>query len=246
VRPLLNRLLFFPERTLHAAPRDPYEDVAMATKDGERLHGWWIPAPQPPSAGSILFCHGNGGNVSDRVLHAALLARAGFDVLLFDPRGYGRSTGRPSEEGTYRDARAARAALAERAEGRVFYLGESLGGAVAIELATAHPPDGLILVSTFTSVRAMARKHYPFLPAAAVPDAYPSLERIRRLTVPLLVLHGDRDDLVPLMEGEELYANAPAPKRLHVLSGAGHNDLIAVAGREWAATISDWASSLAG
>ena len=120
----------------------------------------------------MLLFHGNAGNIGDRVPHIALLNGAGFDVLAFDYRGYGRSAGRPSERGTYEDARAARDALGP---GRTFYLGESLGGAIALELAIHHPPAGLILQSTFTSVRAMARLHYPFIPRALVPDAYPSL-----------------------------------------------------------------------
>ena len=241
---MLNTLLFFPERKLLAAPETAYEDLTIETEDGERLHAWWIPAAAERAAGHVLFCHGNGGNIGDRVLHAALLHRAGLDVLLFDYRGYGRSTGRASEEGTYRDARAARAALLDRREvdaARVLVVGESLGGAVAVALAHEAPPAGVVLVSTFTSVRDMARRHYPFVPAAAVPDAYPSLRLIRELRAPLLVLHGDRDDLVPLMYGQELYDAAPEPKRLHVLAGAGHNDLVERAGEEWAAAIADFA-----
>ncbi len=247
-RSLLNALLFFPERRLFATPQTTYEDVAIATEDGERLHAWWIPAAERP-IGHVLFCHGNGGNIGDRVLHAALLHRAGLDVLLFDYRGYGRSTGRASEEGTYRDARAARAALLARPEvdpGRVLYVGESLGGAVAIALAHDAPPAGLVLVSTFTSVRDMARRHYPFVPAAAVPDAYPSLRLIRDLHAPLLVLHGDRDDLVPLMYGQELYDAAPEPKAMLVLAGVGHNDLVVRAGAEWAAEIARFAREVCG
>ena len=247
-RPLLNALLFLPERKLPTTPQTTYEEVAVATEDGERLHAWWIPAAERP-IGHVLFCHGNGGNISDRVLHAALLHRAGLDVLLFDYRGYGRSTGRASEEGTYRDARAARAALLGRREvdaGRVLYVGESLGGAVAIALAHEAPPAGVVLVSTFTSVRDMARRHYPFVPAAAVPDAYPSLRLIRDLRAPLLVLHGDRDDLVPLMFGQELYDAAPEPKRMHVLTGVGHNDLVVRAGNEWATAIAGLAREVCG
>ena len=242
-RPLLNALLFFPERKLLAAPQMRHEEVAIETEDGEQLHAWWIPAPERP-IGHVLFCHGNGGNIGDRVQHAALLHRAGLDVLLFDYRGYGRSTGRPSEEGTHRDARAARAALSGRREvdvDRVLYVGESLGGAVAIALALEAPPAGLVLVSTFTSVRDIARRHYPFVPAAVVPDAYPSLRRIQDLRAPLLVLHGDRDDLVPLMYGEELYDAAPEPKRMHAIAGVGHNDLVERAGDEWAAAIAEFA-----
>jgi len=240
---LLNALLFFPERKLLATPQTTHEEVAIETVDGERLHAWWIPAAERP-IGHVLFCHGNGGNIGDRVLHAALLHRAGLDVLLFDYRGYGGSTGRASEEGTYRDASAARAALLARREvdaGRVLYLGESLGGAVAIALAHEAPPAGVVLVSTFTSVRDMARRHYPFVPAAVVPDAYPSLRLVGDLRAPLLVLHGDRDELVPLMYGQELYDAAPEPKRMHILAGAGHNDLVERAGNEWAAAIAEFA-----
>jgi pimeloyl-ACP methyl ester carboxylesterase len=194
--------------------------------------------------GHVLLCHGNGGNIGDRVPHLALLTAAGFDVLAFDYRGYGRSSGRPTEQGTGLDALAARAALLRR-EGvdpeRVLYLGESLGGAVALALALEHPPAGLILQSAFTSVRDVARFHYPFLPAALVPDAYPSLRLIPGLRAPLLVLHGDRDDIVPLMHGEELFAAAPEPKRLEVLEGVGHNDLISRAGRRWIEAIAGWA-----
>src|SRR5215211_1349061 len=138
MRSVLHSLLYFPSRALVETPERAgldYRDVELATEDGERLHGWWI-AGRPVSLGHLLLCHGNAGNVGDRVLHAALLTAAGFDVLLFDYRGYGRSSGRPSEAGTYRDARAALACLLEQAgvDPRcVFYLGESLGGAVALD-----------------------------------------------------------------------------------------------------------------
>jgi uncharacterized protein len=237
-RPLLNALLFFPERRLHATPAVAFDELAIETDDGERLHGWWAGAAGPP-LGSILLCHGNGGNVGDRAPHVELLTAAGFGVLAFDYRGYGRSSGRPGEAGTYRDARAARRVLLERAGGgRVLYLGESLGAAVALELAHHHPPAGLILQSPFTSIRAIARVHYPLVPRSLVPDAYPSLRLIRELAVPLLVLHGERDDIVPLAHGEELYAAAPCAKRIVRFPDAGHNDLV---GPAWAAAIADWA-----
>jgi uncharacterized protein len=198
-----------------------------------------VPATAP-TIGHVLFCHGNGGNIGDRAPHASLLAAAGFDVLLFDYRGYGRSPGRPSEDATYADARAARAALLAMDgvdPARVLYLGESLGAAVALELAIAHPPAALILQSPFTSIRDIARVHYPFIPRALVPQAYPSLDRIPQLRAPLLVLHGARDPVVPLMHGEELFHLAAEPKRLEVFPGAGHNDL---GGDRWAALITDW------
>jgi pimeloyl-ACP methyl ester carboxylesterase len=249
MRPLLNALLYFPSHTVVQTPAAAglsFGDVTFGAEDGERLHGWWVNA-RARSLGHVLLCHGNAGNVGDRVAHVDLLSAAGFDVLAFDYRGYGRSTGRPSEQGLGRDARAARVALLDQ-DGvdpdRVLYLGESLGGAVALALALERPPAGLILHSAFTSVRDLARRHYPLIPRALVPDAYPSLRLIGRLTVPLLVLHGERDEIVPLMHAEALAEAAAGPKRMHVFAGAGHNDLLARAGPEWARAIASWAREL--
>ena len=246
--PLLNALLFFPARAIGQTPAAAgltFAEVTFATEDGERLHGWWVPARREPSCGHVLLCHGNAGNIGDRLPHVDRLSSAGFDVLAFDYRGYGRSTGRPSEQGLRRDARAARAALLQQSvdPAKILYLGESLGAAVALALALEHPPAGVVLQSAFTSIRDMARVHYPLIPPALVPDAYPSLRLIGGLRAPLLVLHGDRDEIVPLLHGEALAEAAPEPKRLHVFRGAGHNDLLAVAGPEWAAAIAGWALS---
>jgi fermentation-respiration switch protein FrsA (DUF1100 family) len=260
VRRLLNSLLYFPSRAILETPAErglPFRELIIPTPDGPILHGWWVAAQRPAvratglspdsPAGHVLLCHGNAGNIGDRVLHAALLSAIGLDVLLFDYRGYGRSTGSPTEEGTYVDARAALEALLAQPEaepGRVLYLGESLGGAVALELALEHPPAGLILHSTFTSVRDMARLHYPVIPPGVVPDAYPSLVRIATLAAPLLVLHGDRDEIVPVEHGRALFAAAPEPKRVHVFPGLGHNDLVPLAGRAYAEPIADWLREL--
>ncbi len=244
---LLNALLFFPSHggpDPSAVPDLAIEEVAFETEDGERLHGWWLPA-KARRRGHVLLCHGNGGDIGDRTTHARLLTTAGFDVLLFDYRGYGRSTGKPSEEGTHRDARAAHAALLQRAEDdRVFYLGESLGGAVALALALEQPPAGLILQSAFTSVRDMARLHYPYIPRGLVPDAYPSIALVRNLRAPLLVLHGERDEIVPASHGEALFEAAPAPKRIHVFPRAGHNDLVSGAAERWVDVIARWAEEV--
>jgi fermentation-respiration switch protein FrsA (DUF1100 family) len=249
IRSLLNSLLYFPSRAIIETPERAaldYRDLRPETDDGERLHGWWIGARTNP-LGHLLLCHGNAGNIGDRVLHAALLTAVGFDVLLFDYRGYGRSSGSTSEDGTYRDARAALRCLLEQPDvdpSRVFYLGESLGGAVAIDLALERPPAGLVLLSAFTGVRELARLHYRFFPAALVPDAYPGLRRIPELQAPLLVLHGDRDDIVPLSQGRALFDAARGPKRMHVFPGLGHNDLVPRAGAEFAQVIASWASGL--
>lgn len=145
-RVLLGSLVFFPSRDLGQTPSDvgvAFRELSFTADDGRRLHGWWLPTTARGRLGQILFCHGNAGNIGDRLLEALVLTGAGFDVLLFDYRGYGRSSGRPDEQGTYRDARAARAALLAQAEtdpARVIYVGESLGGAVALRLAVEFPP----------------------------------------------------------------------------------------------------------
>lgn len=240
-------LLYFPTAELLQTPRQAglaFEELTIETEDGERLHGWWVPAQQKRSAGHILFFHGNAGNIGDRVAHARLLAEAGFDLLLFDYRGYGRSTGKPSERGTYVDARAARRAMVARDHGDpagVIYLGESLGAAVATELALSLPPRALILQSGFTSLRDVARRHYP-LPRAVIPDAYPTIRRIGSVAAPVLVLHGDRDAIVPLSQAQRLFDAALEPRHLEVFGGVGHNDLVSE-GR-YAEVIADWVSDL--
>jgi len=245
---LLNSLLYFPAREFLATPDLAglgFRDLELTSEDGERLHGWWINA-RAERIGHVLLCHGNAGNIGDRILHADLLTAVGFDVLLFDYRGYGRSSGAPSEDGTYRDARAALDCLLAQPDvdhARVFYLGESLGGAVALHLAIERPPAGLVLLSTFTGVRELGRLHYR-VPAALVPDVYPSLRLMPELRAPLLVLHGDRDDIAPLDHGEALFEAAPEPKQMQVFPGAGHNDLLDRAGEELAEIVAKWATGL--
>jgi hypothetical protein len=247
----LNSLLYFPSRTFYATPADAgleHEEIAFDAEDGMRLHGWWMPAQRRPALAHVLLSHGNAGNIGDRVVHARLLADAGLDVFLFDYRGYGLSEGSPDEAGTYRDARAAREALVRQAgvdAGRVVYLGESVGGAVALALAVEAPPLGLVLQSAFTSIRDMGRLHYPFIPPALVPDAYPNLRRIAELRSPLLVIHGDRDDIVPVAHGRALFEAAPQPKRIEIVRGAGHNDLLEAMGASYGTTIAEWARTLA-
>ena len=248
MRAAMGALLYFPSRTLLESPRDAgleFEELAIDTKDGERLHGWWVSTSQSRPAGHLLFFHGNAGNIGDRVLLADLLASAGFDLLLFDYRGYGRSTGKPTERGTYLDARAAGGAMVARADcdpARVVYLGESLGAAVAAELAQSSPPRALILQSPFTSLRDVARRHYP-LPRFLIPDAYPTLRRIRSIGAPLLVLHGDGDTIVPVSHGRKLFEAASPPKHLHVFPGLGHNDLLR-AGSRYGEVITKWIDGL--
>ncbi|MBH0780282.1 alpha/beta hydrolase [Nocardia sp. NEAU-351] len=249
--PILNALTFQPQD--RAIARTPaalgltFTDLSIDTADGQTVHGWWMPAPR--SRGHVLFAHGNGGTIGDRVPIFALLAELGLDVLAFDYRGFGRSTGRPSERGTYLDARAARQTLLSRPgvdPDRVLYLGKSLGGGVMTELSSRHPPAGLILMSTFTGIRDAARTLYPYLPSPLVPDAYPSLRRIRDLRTPVLIMHGDRDELLPLRHARRLHEAAHEPKRLEVFEGAGHNDLIALGAGRWMRILREWTGEVLG
>jgi uncharacterized protein len=248
--PILHALTYMPQRRVEQTPAIlgmDYTELSIGTADGETLRGWWVPARRGRSIGHVLFAHGNAGNIGDRIPIYALLSEAGFDVLAFDYRGFGHSTGRPTEHGTYLDSRAARRVLLEQPgvdPDRVLYLGKSLGGGVMLELATEFPPTGMMLMSTFTGLRDAARSVYPFLPSPLVPDAYPSLRRIRSLRAPVLIMHGDQDELLPLRHAERLYAAAPEPKQLVVVPGGGHNNLIMVLGSNWIGTIRDWADQV--
>ncbi|ORB11585.1 alpha/beta hydrolase [Mycobacterium noviomagense] len=203
------------------------EDVVLDTDDGLQLSAWFLPAPARGPA--VLICNGNGGDRTLRAPLAAALCRAGLSVLLFDYRGYGGNSGRPSEDGLAADARAARAFLVARPQvdpARVAYFGESLGAAVAVRLALESPPAALVLRSPFTSLIDVGRLHYPWLPVAAVlADRYPSIDRISRVAAPLLVIAGDRDTLVPAQLSRRLYDKARQPKEFVLVPGADHNSM---------------------
>lgn len=221
-------LVFFPDRTMRATPANVglrFEDVRLTTVDGVGLGAWWV---EPVRArGAVVIAHGNAGNISDRLDTVKLFAGLDLAVLAFDYRGYGSSDGSPSETGTYRDMEAAVAHLEGVrgfGRGRTVYYGESLGGAVALATAVRLPPAALVLESTFTSVRAMAAVHYPFVPGfLATRVRYDSRARVRELRCPLLVLHGPDDSIVPYRMGRELYDAAPGPKAFADLEG-DHND----------------------
>ncbi len=231
-------LIYFPTRGHEVTPADlglAHEEVLVRAEDGVRLHGWFLPSKR--SQLTVLVCHGNAGNVSHRLDRALLMqSRLAVDVLLFDYRGYGRSEGSPDEEGTYRDARAAYRWLAGRGvgPGRIVLFGESLGSAVALQLALESEARALVLESPFTSVPDMARAVYPFLPLwPFVRTRYDNLAKVRRLRMPLLVLHGDRDEVVPLAQARRLFTAAPEPKRFFAIPGAGHNDTYVVGGEAY-------------
>lgn len=206
-----------------------FEDVWFEAADGVRLHGWYAGHPDPRAV--ILFNHGNAGNVTNRVgILDALTRRAGASVLVYDYRGYGRSDGKPNEPGLYADARAARAWLAERAgleSHEIVLMGESLGGAVAVELAASDGCRALVLDSAFTSAPDMATLLFPFLPARLLMrNRFDSIGKIGRYAGPMLQIHGTRDTIIPFTQGERLFeaAEAAQPKRFMPLPGMDHND----------------------
>ena len=208
--------------------------VAFTTDDGLTLHGWFVPAAAPATGHTVLVLNGNAGNRSFRAPLAEALARHGIASLLMDYRGYGENAGSPSEEGLALDARAARAYLAGRPEldaARIVYFGESLGTGVAVQLAREHRPFALILRSPFTSMVDVGQYHYPFLPVRwMLRDRFESLDRIRDVTCPVLVIAGDRDAVIPAALSQRLYAEARSPKRLIMIEGADHNDEALAAG----------------
>jgi len=241
--------LYFPERPLGATPRSEglaYEDVWFSASDGVTLHGWLVPAPG--ARVTVIWFHGNAGNIGDRVHNIGYLHRVlRVNVFIFDYRGYGQSQGNRSdlsEEATYRDGQGAVAYLRGRSDVRQtagVYFGRSLGAAVAVELARAHPPAGLILETAFTTLKDVARVHYPFVPLWFLRTKYESLQKIPEIRVPLLILHGDRDEVVPLEQAKRLYAAANEPKQLYVIRGAHHNDTYVAGG---AAYFDVWARFL--
>jgi len=242
-------LVFYPDRALAASPQDTgltYEDAWMTTSDGIKIHGWFLPSAitEAPPTACLLFLHGNAGNISHRLDNLAGLTKAGFAVLIIDYRGYGRSEGRPSEKGTYLDARTAYQYLLDKTgvnPDKIVIFGRSLGGAVAVDLAVEKPARALILESTFTSIRDMARVHFPVLPGFLVSAMYESEKKIGRITIPTLFIHGEADDLVPMALGRRLFAAHPGPKDFFAIPRAGHNDTFLVGGGPYYRRLVDFA-----
>jgi len=233
-QPNLLYLPDIPSREIVVTPRDiglDYESLTLATDDDEKLAAWFIPAGQ--ARGTVLFCHGNAGNISHRLDSIRIFHRLGLSVLIFDYRGYGRSTGKPSEQGTYRDATAAWNYLAgERGipPERIILFGRSLGAAVAAELATREPAAGVILESAFTSVPDVAAQLYSWLPVRWLSRfRYDTLARIADIHAPLLIVHSRNDEIIAFSNGERLFEAAGEPKRFLELQG-GHNDGFIVSG----------------
>ncbi|MCW5554009.1 MAG: alpha/beta hydrolase [Verrucomicrobiae bacterium] len=223
--------VYHPYRALEASPaelRREFTDTRFTTDDGVELHGWFFPADTNSLRAHLAFliCHGNAGNISHRLDLCAALLETGAAVFVFDYRGYGRSQGRPGEQGTYRDAQAAHAWLRQRGfSGRnIIAYGESLGGAVATELALRESLGGLVLHGTFTSIPDIGAELFPWLPVRWLTRTqYATCKKLPRVNVPVLVMHSREDEIIGFAHAERNFAVAPDPKLFCELRG-GHND----------------------
>jgi fermentation-respiration switch protein FrsA (DUF1100 family) len=225
------RLIYYPGmpgRDIELTPQAiglAYQDITLGTTDGERLHGWFV--PHPSARATLLFAHGNAGNISHRLESIRLFHELGLAVLIFDYRGYGRSSGTTTEQGSYRDADAAwRYLVDERgiSPEAIVLFGRSLGAAVIADLAARTRPGAVILESAFTSVPDMAARLYPWLPVRWLASyRYDNAEKVRKFTAPVMVIHSRDDEIIPFGQGEQLFAAANEPKQFLELDG-GHND----------------------
>jgi fermentation-respiration switch protein FrsA (DUF1100 family) len=250
---MVNRFIYYPEPDWIVTPDRlgmEAEEVYLTPEPGVQLHAWFFPHPSPLA--SLLFCHGNAGNASHRLENVFYLLQSGFQVLLFDYRGYGHSSGQPSEAGLYRDAFAAWSYLAARAGNLgapLVIFGRSLGGAVAVDLATRLKGErrdagvGLIVESTFTSIRTLARLIFP-LPLPELPVKYDSLAKIGQIQKPLLAIHGEEDELIPFADGRRLFDAAPEPKTWFPIPRASHNDTYIVGGEAYFRRLAAFARDL--
>lgn len=223
------KLVYFPTHTIEAYPSDVglvYDSIDFSTSDGIRLHGWYVPVEDEDAADVVLFCHGNGGNISHRLDTLRIVNDLGLSIFLFDYRGYGKSAGKPTEEGTALDAAAAWDFLTSEkgfSPDRIICWGRSLGGAVAARQAAAEKPKACILESTFTSVPDMGAKAYPFLPVRMLARfRYNTVRHVQNIQCPILIIHSPQDDIVPYEFGKKVFAVAPEPKQFLQISG-DHN-----------------------
>jgi uncharacterized protein len=241
--------VFHPERwhdkDWRSASGLPLEDVWFQAADGAKLFGWYVEAGADLPV--IVWCHGNAGNIVNRLDNLRFLFRHHLSVFLFDYRGYGKSQGpRPSEQGFYLDAIGAYDYLTRvrmiKPE-RLIIFGRSLGAAVAADLATRKAAAGIILESAFPSIEAVAKYYYGGLPVHWLLGAeFRLIDRIATLSPPKLIIHGDQDDIIPLELGRQVYEAAKPPKTFHLINGAAHNDTYHVGGARYFQVFADFAS----
>lgn len=221
------------------------EDVSFETADGVELHGWWREVPGAEIA--TLYLHGNAGNVSHRGSHIQEISAAGSPVLVIDYRGYGKSEGRPSEKGLYADADAGYVFLRGKgyAPEQIIVHGESLGTAVAVDLASRERVGGLILEAPFTSASDVAHRILPFIGPMLV-RSFNTRSKIDGVGAPLLVIHGTDDRIIPFEMGRKLYEIAPQPKQFWPVQGGTHNDIVEAAGAAYRQRLAAFYAELAG
>lgn len=240
-----NFFVFYPQASFDGVPADwrlSCEDVHFDTEDGEKLHGWLFPLKN--GAPMILFCHGNAGNISHRLDNIKRLTDQILQVFIFDYRGYGKSSGSPSETALYKDGLAAYDFLVNQKHiqpERIILFGRSLGAAIAIEIALKRKAGAVILESAFTSSRGMAKTLSLFkIFASLLPTHYNNLEKIGRIKVPKLIVHGEEDEIVPFHMGREIYDMAQPPKYFFPIKNAGHNDTYLVGGKKYFETLASF------
>lgn len=234
---LQGKLLYYPYREMEGTPADvklEFEDVTFEAADGVKLHGWFVPAPDERAV--VLFCHGNAGNISHRLDSVRIFHNLGLSTFLFDYRGYGKSEGKPSEQGTRLDAEAAWRWLSEThrvSAERIILFGRSLGGAVAAHLAGKHTPRALIVESAFTSVADRAQEMWPLFPVRAICRFEYDTERtVRNVHCPLLVIHSGDDTLIPVHHGRKVFEAANEPKTFLEITGS-HNSGFLTSGKTY-------------
>ncbi len=227
-RYLENKSLYYPIYEIENTPADiniAYKDVFFYSEDNIKINGWLVKSKNAKT--TIIFAHGNGGNISHRLDKINFFNKLGLNILIFDYRGYGKSAGVPSEQGLYLDIQAAYKFIKkEQSTGAIIVYGESLGGAIAIDLAQKDKEfdiDGLILEGTFTNITDMARLIYPFLPTGFLKTKFDSISKISNIKTPKLHFHGKNDNIVPFNLGQKLFNAAIEPKKLVALEGQ-HND----------------------
>ena len=229
--------IYYPAAAVDLTPKalgQPFDEVVIDVEPGVKIHGWFIKAATESSVATILFSHGNAGNIADRIDRVQSLRSLGVDFLLYDYRGYGKSTGDTDEEGTYRDGRAAYDYLVKSRQidpGHIVLMGESLGCAVSIQLALERKAAGLVIEAPFASIAHMANAVYPFLPLGSfIRTRYENVKKIPQLKMPLLVVQGTKDEVIPVAQGRMVFDAAPEPKRYLAIEGAHHNDVYLIGG----------------
>ena len=251
------RLIFFPDKSNDSTTPDAYgieyDDVTFRTEDGLNLNGWFVSGKKSSpddNLHTLLWFHGNAGNINRRLDNIKMLHdRVPVNVFIIDYRQFGKSEGKVSEQGTYLDAKAALSYLHSRKDinnEKIIFFGRSLGSAVAVDLAVKEKCCALVLETPFTSIKEMGQTLYPFLSISLhfLRTKYDSLSKIKQIKVPTLIMHGDKDELVPFEQGMKLYEHANEPKEFYTIPGANHNDTHIVGGEEYFDVIRDFVNKL--